>query len=83
MNSTNSRDLDTRALAVFLRLLQTLPEKLALQMPVLSDIAVLGDSQAGAGQAGKQGPGIIKKRLDRRHARICVVYRELGKLDFH
>ncbi|MDR3122490.1 MAG: hypothetical protein LBU16_01765 [Treponema sp.] len=44
-------------------------------MPVLSDIAALGN---GAGPSR----GIIRKRLDRRYARICVVYRELSKLDF-
>jgi hypothetical protein len=58
-----------------------LPEELALRMPVLSDIAALGNGAAGAG-AGSPKAGIIQKRLDRRYARICVVYRELGKLDF-
>jgi hypothetical protein len=47
-------------------------------MPVLSDIAALGDPGGGGG-----GSGIIRRRLDRRYARICVVYRELGKLDFN
>jgi hypothetical protein len=82
MNSTNSEDLDTGAPAIFLRLLRALPEKLALQMPVLSDIAALSGG-GGTGGAEKPGRGIIGKRLDRRHARICVVCRELGKLDFN
>jgi hypothetical protein len=65
-----------------LRLLRALPEELALEMPVLSDIAALGNP-GGAGGAGRSAPGIIRRRLDRRYARICVVYRELGKLDFN
>jgi hypothetical protein len=49
-------------------------------MPLLSDIAVL--SSGGAGVTTRNGPGLIQRRLDRRYARICVVYRELSKLDF-
>jgi hypothetical protein len=68
---------------VFLRLLRTLPGELALQMPVLSDIALLGGAGgvAGAGGAGSLGP--VRRRLDRRYARIRTVYRELSKLDFN
>jgi hypothetical protein len=80
MNSTNSEGVYAEALGAFLRLLRALPGKIALQMPVLSDIAVFG---AGADGAGRSAPGIIRRRLDRRYARICVVYRELGKLDFN
>jgi hypothetical protein len=47
-------------------------------MPVLDGITALGN-----GGAGRPGAGLIQKRLDRRYARICVVYRELGKLDFN
>jgi hypothetical protein len=82
MSSTNSEGVYADAVEVFLRLLRTLPEELALQMPVLSDIAALGN-RGGAGGAGRSGPGIIRRRLDRRYARICVVYKELGKLDFN
>jgi hypothetical protein len=78
MNSTNSKDLYAEALGVFLRLLRTLPGELALHMPVLRDLAVFG-----APGAGGLSPGILQRRLDRRYARICVVYRELGKLDFN
>jgi hypothetical protein len=78
MRSTNSEGV--YAWAAFLRLLRTLPRELALGMPVLSDIAALG-SPGGAG--GDSAPGIIRRRLDRRYARICVVYRELSKLDFN
>jgi hypothetical protein len=81
MNSTNSEGAG--ATGVFLRILRTLPEELALQMPLLSDIAVLGGGGAGgAGGAARNGPGLVQRRLDRRYARICVVYRELSKLDF-
>ena len=79
MSSTNSEGVDPGAFEVFLRLLRMLPGELALQMPVLSDIAALGNPGGGA---GRSGPGIIRRRLDRRYARICVVYKELGKLDF-
>jgi hypothetical protein len=79
MSFTNSESVGAGAIEVFLRLLGTLPGELALQMPVLRDIAALGNSGCGA---GPPGPGIIRRRLDRRYARICVVYRELGKLDF-
>jgi hypothetical protein len=51
-------------------------------MPVLRDIAALGNPGDTDG-AGGSGPGIIRRRLDRRYARICVVYRELSRLDFN
>jgi hypothetical protein len=79
MSSTNSEGPDPGGIAVFLRLLRTLPEELAQQMPVLRDIAVIGNPGGGAGSPGR---GIIRRRLDRRYTRICVVYRELSKLDF-
>jgi hypothetical protein len=60
----------------FLRLLRDLPPELVLKMPVLSDIADLSGGHAGAHR------GLIRRRLDRRYARICVVHAELGKLDF-
>jgi hypothetical protein len=76
MNSTNSEGAGVAG--VLLRILRALPKELALQMPLLSDIAVLSGGDAGA----LPGPGLIQRRLDRRYARICVVYRELSKLDF-
>jgi hypothetical protein len=75
-----SEGASAQAVQGFLRLLRTLPEELARQAPVLGDIALLG---AGTLGRGPSNPGIIQKRLDRRYARICVVYRELGKLDFN
>jgi hypothetical protein len=45
-------------------------------MPILSDIANLNGGIAGVQR------GLVRRRLDRRYARICVVYAELGKLDF-
>jgi hypothetical protein len=79
MSSTNSEGVyaGDPAAGIFLRLLRALPEELARHMPVLSDIAVLG-----AGGGAGPSPGLIRRRLDRRYARICVVYRELSKLDF-
>jgi hypothetical protein len=79
MKSTSSEGVYAGAVGVFLRLLRDLPQDLAREMPALSDIAVLGNADA-AGRAGRSG--IIQKRLDRRYARICAVYRELSKLDF-
>jgi hypothetical protein len=51
-------------------------------MPLLSDIAVLSGSAGAGGLDGLPSPGLVRRRLDRRYARICVVYRELSKLDF-
>jgi hypothetical protein len=65
---------------MFLRLLRELPGELALEMPVLSDLAFLGSP---GGWAGHPGRGVLQRRLDRRYARICAVYRELSKLDFN
>ncbi|MDR1249378.1 MAG: hypothetical protein LBK63_08765 [Treponema sp.] len=79
MNSTNSEGVYAGAVGAFLRILRALPKELALQMPLLSDIALLG---GGAGGTVLPSPGLIQRRLDRRYARICVVYRELSKLDF-
>ncbi|MDR2740162.1 MAG: hypothetical protein LBB68_10095 [Treponema sp.] len=59
----------------FLRLLRELPGELALKTPVLRDIADLSSDTVTA-----QSP--IRRRLDRRYARICVVHGELSKLDF-
>ena len=83
MSSTNSEGVNAGEPPAgdFLRLLRTMPGELALQMPVLSDIAALGNP-GGTGGAERAGSGILRRRLDRRYARICVVYRELGKLDF-
>jgi hypothetical protein len=50
-------------------------------MPVLSDIADLSGS-GGDGGSNDAQPGLIRRRLDRRYARICVVHAELGKLNF-
>jgi hypothetical protein len=80
MNSTNSDGAYAAAVEVFLRILRALPEELARQTPLLRDIALLGKGDASGG-SGRPGP--LQRRLDRRYARICVVYRELGKLDFH
>jgi hypothetical protein len=79
MNSTNSDGDYAAAAGVFLRILRALPEELARQTPLLCDIARLGDG--GAERAALPGP--VQRRLDRRYARIGVVYRELGKLDFN
>ncbi|MFP3040987.1 hypothetical protein LQZ19_04090 [Treponema primitia] len=68
-------------LGTFLRLLRGLPGELALKMPVLRDIADLSGNGGRIDVAAAQ-PGIIRRRLDRRYARICVVYGELSKLDF-
>lgn len=52
-----------------------MPAAIAGETPVLRDIAAL--------RAGENDPsGIIRRRLDRRYARIRVVYTELSKLDF-
>jgi hypothetical protein len=67
------------ATGAFLRLLRNLPAELALKTPVLRDIADLSDSNDGTIVAQ---PGLIRRRLDRRYARIRVVHAELGKLDF-
>jgi hypothetical protein len=77
MNSTNSDKDYAAAVEIFLRILRALPEELARQTPLLSDIARLG---RGGGRAAFPGP--VQRRLDRRYARIRVVYKELSKLDF-
>ncbi|GHV81294.1 hypothetical protein AGMMS49944_30850 [Spirochaetia bacterium] len=64
------------AVESFLRLLRNLPAELMVKMPVLSDIADMS-----SGITGTQ-PGLVRRRLDRRYARISVVHAELGKLDF-
>ena len=68
------------SVAVFLRLLRDLPAELALKTPVLGDMADL--CGRGGGDAGDAPPGLIRRRLERRYARIRVVHGELGKLDF-
>jgi hypothetical protein len=70
MNSERDRPLED-----FLRLLRELPGELALKTPVLRDIADLGNNTVTP-----QSP--LRRRLDRRYARICVVHGELSKLDF-
>jgi hypothetical protein len=61
--------------ASFLRLLLDLPAEAVGETPVLRNIAEL--------RAGKpEGPGIIRRRLDRRYAGIREVHSELSKLDF-
>jgi hypothetical protein len=82
MNSTNSDGAYADAAAGFLRLLRALPEELARQTPLLRDIARLGGG-GGADEAAPPEPGPLQGRLDRRYARILVVYRELSKLDFN
>jgi hypothetical protein len=70
MNSERDHPVDA-----FLRLLRELPGELALKTPVLKDIADLS-----GGTVTPQSP--IRRRLDRRYARICAVHGELSKLDF-
>jgi hypothetical protein len=70
MNSERDHSVDA-----FLSLLRKLPGELALKTPILKDIADLSSDTVTP-----QSP--IRRRLDRRYARICVVHGELGKLDF-
>ncbi|GHU61835.1 hypothetical protein FACS189445_4240 [Spirochaetia bacterium] len=71
------------AIGAFLGLMGKLPLELALKTPVLSDIADLsGGSDSAAGDPAAAPQGLIRRRLERRYARICVVHAELGKLDF-
>jgi hypothetical protein len=67
---------DNSSVGNFLRLLRNLPAELALKTPVLNDIANL------SGGSDSEQPGLIRRRLERRYARIRVVHAELGKLDF-
>ena len=53
-------------------ILENLPQDPALVIPLLRDLA------AGP---GKNPGGVIKKRLDRRYARLCVIQDELNRLN--
>jgi hypothetical protein len=93
MSSDDSTAPDT-PVSKILKNLRNLPGELSSGMPILMDIAdislntVFAPRFTETGTAdlldspGGRGPhrGLLRKRLDRRYARICVVHSELNKL---
>jgi hypothetical protein len=64
-----------------LKNLRNFPAETASKIPVLTEIADISAGKA-AGLQGQGSRSLLRKRLDRRYARVCVVHSELNKLNF-